>query len=59
MTRTPGPTQPIVNKDGTPTPAMIAFLRDVPAVDADTQRTLSSLIETLIQTGALPIGWRP
>lgn len=57
--RPPGPTEIIARKDGTPTPTMAAFMREITTSQLGTADFLASLVTALKASGALVEDWEP
>lgn len=57
--RSPGPTEIISRKDGTPTPTMVAFMRETTERQLGAADFLASLVAGLKASGALAEDWEP
>ena len=57
--RTPGPTEIIARKDGTPSATMLAFMRVTTETSTAQGDYFAALVAALIASGALPEGWEP
>ena len=57
--RSPGPTEIIAREDGTPSPTMLAFMRETTTAHLGVTDYLAALVASLKASGALPEGWEP